>query len=73
MSRRSPHPEFDAPLDGLTRDQVDARIAYWTIRLDLAGNAMMRKAYQRRLVWLEKERARLFGVPAKGRRARQAG
>jgi hypothetical protein len=68
---RSAHPRTEDEVAGLSLDQLNAEITRCLNGYELAGASDGAKAFFKRLIWLEAQRERLHGVPAKTRRFRR--
>lgn len=68
MGKRSGYVESGADLEALTLSQLNAEIQRCLLGYETGGASQGRKAFFKRLVWLEAERERLHGVTAKPRR-----
>lgn len=73
MGKRSGTPDHDEDLEKLTLAELDTAIAQCKLRLDFARTSYLKKAFFRRLTWLEGFREERHGVsaPKRVRRARQ--
>ncbi|GAM97978.1 hypothetical protein U91I_01608 [alpha proteobacterium U9-1i] len=68
MGKRSGYAESSADLEAMTLSQLNAEIQRCVLGFEAGGASKGRKAFFKRLVWLEAERERLHGVMAKARR-----
>jgi hypothetical protein len=68
MGKRSGVPETSEELSRLSLDQLNAEVRRCLRGYEHGGSSQGRKAFFKRLVWLEAEREKLHGVPAKARR-----
>jgi hypothetical protein len=71
MGKRSGKPDQKAEVAKLTLGQLNSEIERCSIMSDLGGSSQGRKAFFDRLVWYEKMREELHGIPAPRRRARR--
>jgi hypothetical protein len=68
MGKRSGYAESSADVAALTLAELNAEIQRCLFGYERGGTSQGRKAFFKRLVWLEAERERLHGVTAKSRR-----
>lgn len=68
MGTRSGYPENDADLEELTLAKLNAEIQRSLFGYQRGGTSQGRKAFFKRLVWLEAARERLHGIASKPRR-----
>lgn len=68
MGKRSGYAENSAELEAMTLPHLNAEIQRCLFGYERGGTSQGRKAFFKRLVWLEAERERLHGVAAKARR-----
>jgi hypothetical protein len=71
MGKRSGLPETKEGVAKLTLEQLNAEIARCLSGAKRGGTSQGRKSYFDRLVWYEKMREELHGIPAPERRARR--
>lgn len=67
MGKRSGVPDSKEDVAKLTLLELNAEIRRCLWGAENGGTSQGRKAYFKRLVWLEKQREALFGIPAKQR------
>ncbi|QGZ93364.1 hypothetical protein [Terricaulis silvestris] len=68
MGKRSGYAQSSADVEALTLAELNAEIQRCLFRYERGGTSQGRKAFFKRLVWLEAERERLHSVTAKSRR-----
>lgn len=71
MGRRSKLPETKEDVAKLSLDHLNAEIERCLSGYNEGGTSQARKAFFDRLVWYEKMREEVHGVPAPSRRARR--
>lgn len=70
MGKRSGYAEDGDDVAAMTLLQLNAEIQRCLLGYEQGGTSQGRKAFFKRLVWLEAEREKLHGVTAKSRRFR---
>ncbi|UCI05358.1 hypothetical protein [Mesorhizobium sp. B1-1-8] len=68
MGKRSPVSTTDKEIEALSLEQLNAQIAKALWGYENSGTSQGRKAFFKRLVWLEKHREAAHGIIAKQRR-----
>ena len=68
MGTRSDYPASDAEMEALTLSQLNAEIERSLFGYENSGTSQGRKAFFKRLIWLEAARERLHGIASKPRR-----
>ena len=71
MRNRSGMPETKADVERMTLPELNAEIARCLHGAEHGGTSQGRKAFFDRLVWYEKMREEIHGIPATARRARR--
>jgi hypothetical protein len=64
-------PETKADVERMTLPQLNAEIARCLHGIEYGGTSQGRKSFFDRLVWYEKMREEIHGIPAPTRRARR--
>jgi hypothetical protein len=67
MGKRSGVPDKEEDVAKLTIVELNTEIQRCLSGAEKGGTSQGRKAFFKRLVWLEKQRELLFGIPAKQR------
>jgi hypothetical protein len=68
MGKRAAVPTTDEEIEALSLEQLNAEIGRALIGYETGGTSQGRKAFFKRLVWLENHREAIHGVIAKRRR-----
>jgi hypothetical protein len=71
VGKRSGMPETQAQVAKMTLAQLNAEIARCLRGFEQGGTSQGRKAFFDRLVWYERMREEIHGIPAPARRARR--
>jgi hypothetical protein len=64
-------PDTEADVERMTLPQLNAEIARCLHGTEHGGSSQGRKSFFDRLVWYEKMREKIHGIPAPARRARR--
>ena len=67
MRKRAAVPTTDKEIEALSLQQLNAEISRALLGYEIGGTSQGRKAFFKRLVWLENHREALHGIGAKRR------